>query len=192
MIREAGESWLCMDYQGQNGFLNVLVCLKWWRDALEDASPDWEDAVDDVTWVLRQMAECVFLPAFSLGSDTSEPGNRDNGSTEEPVAAPTNDAATPGTGGTNTNGNPPRTPVSIGGSQRRSGITVNEVRDIHMHNATAKSGIQNDEAARNRVIPSRTEITRKEGGARPGTEGLSQEELDEMENDSQADMEEDQ
>ncbi|KAJ7812453.1 hypothetical protein B0H14DRAFT_2605768 [Mycena olivaceomarginata] len=78
--------------------------------------------------------------------------------------------------GTNTNGNSPHTPVSIGGSQRRSGITVNE----------------NDEGAQDRVIPSRTKITRKEGSARPGTEGLSQEELDEMENDSQADMEEDQ
>ncbi|KAJ7827750.1 hypothetical protein B0H14DRAFT_2595068 [Mycena olivaceomarginata] len=136
---------------------------EWWIDI----NPSWhkrtvflnvlEDTIDDVTWVLRQMAE-------------------DNGSTEEPLTVPTNDAATPGTGGTNTNGNSPCAPVSIGGSQRRSGITVNK----------------NDEGAQNRVIPSRTEITHKEGGARPGTEGLSQEELDKMENNSQADMEEDQ
>ncbi|KAJ7315518.1 hypothetical protein DFH08DRAFT_630163, partial [Mycena albidolilacea] len=52
MIREDGKSWASLDFHGQNGFLNVMACLKWWRDALETPSPDWEEAVDDVTWVL--------------------------------------------------------------------------------------------------------------------------------------------
>ncbi|KAJ7788721.1 hypothetical protein B0H14DRAFT_2226447, partial [Mycena olivaceomarginata] len=52
MVRHDGSSWSCMDYKGQNGFLNVLMVLKWWRNALEVASPDWEEAVNDVTWVL--------------------------------------------------------------------------------------------------------------------------------------------
>ncbi|KAJ7348995.1 hypothetical protein DFH08DRAFT_998340 [Mycena albidolilacea] len=47
--------WVCMEYKGQNGFLNVLMLLKWWRDAMKDASPDWEEAMDDVTWVLQKM-----------------------------------------------------------------------------------------------------------------------------------------
>jgi hypothetical protein len=44
-----------MEYKGQDGFLNVLMLLKWWRDAMKDASPDWEEAMDDVTWVLQKM-----------------------------------------------------------------------------------------------------------------------------------------
>ncbi|KAJ7795040.1 hypothetical protein B0H14DRAFT_2392076 [Mycena olivaceomarginata] len=56
MMREKGPSdWVCMEYKGQNGFLNVLMLLKWWRDAMKDASPDWEEAVDDVTWVLQKL-----------------------------------------------------------------------------------------------------------------------------------------
>jgi hypothetical protein len=48
-------SWASMDYKGQNGFLNVLMVLKWWRDAIDIPSPDWEEAVAEVTWVLQQM-----------------------------------------------------------------------------------------------------------------------------------------
>ncbi|KAJ7358257.1 hypothetical protein DFH08DRAFT_615627, partial [Mycena albidolilacea] len=55
MKREGGSSWLSLDIRGQNGFLNLLMCLKWWRDAMEAPSPDWEEAVDDITWVLQQM-----------------------------------------------------------------------------------------------------------------------------------------
>jgi hypothetical protein len=47
--------WAFMDLPGPNGFLNVLVCLLWWRQRLEQESQEWRDAVDDVTWVLRQM-----------------------------------------------------------------------------------------------------------------------------------------
>ncbi|KAJ7350502.1 hypothetical protein DFH08DRAFT_668552, partial [Mycena albidolilacea] len=55
MLRHDESSWSCMDYKGQNGLLNVLMVLKWWRDALEVVSPDWEEAVNDVTWVLQKM-----------------------------------------------------------------------------------------------------------------------------------------
>ncbi|KAJ7200381.1 hypothetical protein GGX14DRAFT_307847, partial [Mycena pura] len=55
MKREANSSWGCLDLYSQNGFLNILMCLKWWRDAMEASSPDWEEAVNDVTWVLQQM-----------------------------------------------------------------------------------------------------------------------------------------
>ncbi|KAJ7787482.1 hypothetical protein B0H14DRAFT_2269848, partial [Mycena olivaceomarginata] len=52
MKREGASSWSSLDIHGQNGFLNLLMCLKWWHDAMEVQSPDWEEAVDDVTWVL--------------------------------------------------------------------------------------------------------------------------------------------
>ncbi|KAJ7834831.1 hypothetical protein B0H13DRAFT_1572667, partial [Mycena leptocephala] len=55
MKRIEAQSWSCMDYHGQNGFLNVLMCLKWWRDAMDTESTDWEAAVDDVTWVLEKI-----------------------------------------------------------------------------------------------------------------------------------------
>ncbi|KAJ7841069.1 hypothetical protein B0H14DRAFT_2587086 [Mycena olivaceomarginata] len=54
MSRETGE-WDCLDLYGPNGFLNVLIALKWWRDAMDEASPDWDEAIADITWVLREM-----------------------------------------------------------------------------------------------------------------------------------------
>ncbi|KAJ6450010.1 hypothetical protein C8R47DRAFT_941143, partial [Mycena vitilis] len=47
--------WEGMDLYGQNGFLNVLVTLKWWRDALETETSEWMEAVDDVTWVIEKL-----------------------------------------------------------------------------------------------------------------------------------------
>jgi hypothetical protein len=47
--------WDNMDLPGPNGFLNVLICLKWWRGKLEEESKEWLDAVEDVMWVLKQM-----------------------------------------------------------------------------------------------------------------------------------------
>ncbi|KAJ7504122.1 hypothetical protein B0H11DRAFT_2221569 [Mycena galericulata] len=55
MLRNREGPWECMDYNGQNGFLNVLMSLKWWRDSMPEASKDWEDAVEDVTWALSEM-----------------------------------------------------------------------------------------------------------------------------------------
>ncbi|KAJ7116745.1 hypothetical protein C8R46DRAFT_930984 [Mycena filopes] len=54
LTRQTG-GWASMDYRGQNGFLNVMMSLKWWRDALKEVSPDWEEAVGDVSWVLSEM-----------------------------------------------------------------------------------------------------------------------------------------
>ncbi|KAJ7823923.1 hypothetical protein B0H13DRAFT_1591667 [Mycena leptocephala] len=51
--------WAFMDVPGPNGFLNVLVCLLWWRQKLEEESQGWRDAVEDVMWVLRKMNEYV-------------------------------------------------------------------------------------------------------------------------------------
>ncbi|KAJ6501541.1 hypothetical protein C8R47DRAFT_969989, partial [Mycena vitilis] len=60
LLREAVTDWEGMDLDGQNGFLNVVISLKWWRDALNAASGEWTEAVADVTWVLRQMHGYVF------------------------------------------------------------------------------------------------------------------------------------
>ncbi|KAJ7678295.1 hypothetical protein DFH06DRAFT_954970, partial [Mycena polygramma] len=47
--------WASMDMPGPNGFLNVLICLNWWRERLSEESGDWKDAVEDVVWVLKKM-----------------------------------------------------------------------------------------------------------------------------------------
>ncbi|KAJ7485483.1 hypothetical protein FB451DRAFT_1027618, partial [Mycena latifolia] len=47
--------WAVMEYYSQNGFLNVLMALKWWRDALPAESKGWDAAVTDVMWVLGRM-----------------------------------------------------------------------------------------------------------------------------------------
>ncbi|KAJ7800232.1 hypothetical protein B0H14DRAFT_2304155, partial [Mycena olivaceomarginata] len=54
-LSREGDSWERMDLYGINAFLNVLMALKWWRDAMREASPDWEEAVAEVTWVLQEM-----------------------------------------------------------------------------------------------------------------------------------------
>ncbi|KAJ7118002.1 hypothetical protein C8R43DRAFT_839189, partial [Mycena crocata] len=55
LVREGTGSWDCMRFPGQNGFLNVVIALKWWREALEEESVEWRDAVLDVTWVIERM-----------------------------------------------------------------------------------------------------------------------------------------
>ncbi|KAJ7767597.1 hypothetical protein B0H14DRAFT_2402747 [Mycena olivaceomarginata] len=54
MPRTDGD-WVLLDLPGPNGFLNVLVCLKWWRERLEQESPVWREGVEDVLWVLERM-----------------------------------------------------------------------------------------------------------------------------------------
>ncbi|KAJ7016638.1 hypothetical protein C8F04DRAFT_885197, partial [Mycena alexandri] len=47
-----GEEWGAVDYSGPNGILNVLICLRWWRDAMgpNDDQDYWVEAVEDVIW----------------------------------------------------------------------------------------------------------------------------------------------
>jgi hypothetical protein len=45
--------WTLLDLPGPNRFLNVLICLKWWRERLEGETKKWRDAVEDVKWVLE-------------------------------------------------------------------------------------------------------------------------------------------
>ncbi|KAJ7488209.1 hypothetical protein FB451DRAFT_1025494 [Mycena latifolia] len=53
--KEGDGPWDALRCPGQNGFLNVLVCLKWWRVGLDAESKDWKDAIADVKWVIEGM-----------------------------------------------------------------------------------------------------------------------------------------
>ncbi|KAJ7318376.1 hypothetical protein DFH08DRAFT_655029, partial [Mycena albidolilacea] len=55
MPRTEAGPWTSMDYPGPNGFLNVLMCLMWWRERVENAPGAWKEAVEDVMWVLKRM-----------------------------------------------------------------------------------------------------------------------------------------
>lgn len=61
LTRDSGGPWDGMNYHGQNGFLNVLISLKWWRDCMPAASEKWEEGVEDVIWVLGEMERYVFF-----------------------------------------------------------------------------------------------------------------------------------
>ncbi|KAJ7714047.1 hypothetical protein DFH07DRAFT_763156 [Mycena maculata] len=64
LVREGTGRWEALRHPGQNGFLNVLVCLKWWHEKLEtDAERDeWDRAVDDVLWALEGILGYVGIP----------------------------------------------------------------------------------------------------------------------------------
>lgn len=55
------DNFLLLDKHGQNGWLGLIVCTKWWRlglDSLDDTSrqeleADWFRAVDDMTNMLK-------------------------------------------------------------------------------------------------------------------------------------------
>ncbi|KAJ7886939.1 hypothetical protein B0H13DRAFT_1627717, partial [Mycena leptocephala] len=59
MGRFTDGAWDTLDVPGRNGFLNILMCLKWWGDMLgpEEAekSKEWMEAVTDVTWALDRL-----------------------------------------------------------------------------------------------------------------------------------------
>ncbi|KAJ6460702.1 hypothetical protein C8R47DRAFT_932322, partial [Mycena vitilis] len=54
MKKGEGE-WGSTVQTGPNGMLNVLICLRWWRDKVDDSElPKWEEALEDVEWVLER------------------------------------------------------------------------------------------------------------------------------------------
>ena len=55
LLKEVKGDWDVLRCPGQNGFLNVIICLKWWRLKMDNASDGWQRAVSDVKWVLGGM-----------------------------------------------------------------------------------------------------------------------------------------
>ncbi|KAJ7608079.1 hypothetical protein DFH06DRAFT_943675, partial [Mycena polygramma] len=55
-LKQEGEgNWESAAQTGPNGMLNVLVCLRWWRDVLRNDLGDWEEALVDVEWLLKEV-----------------------------------------------------------------------------------------------------------------------------------------
>ncbi|KAJ7725578.1 hypothetical protein B0H16DRAFT_1736105 [Mycena metata] len=73
MLKEGGGEegeWDALDVRGVNGLLSVLMCLKWWRNAVEEEEKDWVMAVADVTWVLEQLT-AGSSGALAMGGDVN-------------------------------------------------------------------------------------------------------------------------
>ncbi|KAJ7053257.1 hypothetical protein C8F01DRAFT_943388, partial [Mycena amicta] len=55
LLKQAGD-YRSLEVPGPNGFLNILICLKWWADASPGrAGAKWDAAVDEIAWTLHQM-----------------------------------------------------------------------------------------------------------------------------------------
>lgn len=48
-------SWASLHKPGQNRFLSVLQFLSWWQGLLDAGAEDWDSAVEDVVWVLKEV-----------------------------------------------------------------------------------------------------------------------------------------
>jgi hypothetical protein len=55
-LRKSREGeWGSTVQTGPNGMLNVLICLRWWRDVIDETELGaWEEALKDVSWVMEQ------------------------------------------------------------------------------------------------------------------------------------------
>ncbi|KAF8176811.1 hypothetical protein K438DRAFT_1487426, partial [Mycena galopus ATCC 62051] len=51
LLQMENGSWDVLRCPGQNGFLNIVVCLKWWFLSMDTPSDSWAGAVADVKWV---------------------------------------------------------------------------------------------------------------------------------------------
>ncbi|KAF7342708.1 hypothetical protein MSAN_02028700 [Mycena sanguinolenta] len=167
MKKEGEMTWSCLDIQGQNGFLNVLMCLKWWRDAMDVPSPDWEEARADVTWVLEQMSENV--SSVAAASSPAAPVNVDMA----PGAHNSAEGATTSV-------------VGMGALHDK----VNGIRHSPTAPARPKPRPLRTNFKPNRESPREPESTNAGAEVLAGTEGLSQEELDEINGDPYANMDE--
>ncbi|KAJ7026241.1 hypothetical protein C8F04DRAFT_1190785 [Mycena alexandri] len=95
LVQEGEGSWDVLRCPGQNGFLNVIVCLKWWRcemenrsESMEKTSELWQRAVADVRWVLTQMV-----------NENSEEGGEQTGATPTPPPSTPSPLSPPNNGG---------------------------------------------------------------------------------------------
>lgn len=60
LLKEGGGMLDGVAPPGPNGIVGAVTALWWWRAVTPDSSiaiNDWEEAVGDVSWVLKQLAE---------------------------------------------------------------------------------------------------------------------------------------
>ncbi|KAF8131365.1 hypothetical protein K438DRAFT_1424538, partial [Mycena galopus ATCC 62051] len=50
LVQLGDGDWDVLRCPGQNGFLNILMCLRWWFLAMQTPSEAWKRAIGDVKW----------------------------------------------------------------------------------------------------------------------------------------------
>lgn len=71
-VPDVGEEWVGLRQGGRGGFFVIVMAFSWLVEATDDGGIDVGllKVLDDITWVLRCMAETVEMPALpdqSLG-----------------------------------------------------------------------------------------------------------------------------
>ncbi|KAF7367915.1 hypothetical protein MSAN_00856400 [Mycena sanguinolenta] len=95
LIQEGDGEWdVLKSAPGVNGFLNIMMCLKWWYGVMETPSDSWKEAVADVKWALGRMVGAESEAQTALHATAGAP----NG--PGPAAAVAPDGPDPAAAGT--------------------------------------------------------------------------------------------
>lgn len=64
-----GEDWGGLRRGGPNGFFIIVLAFAWWVEATDGKVGDagLDDALDDITWVARCMADMPAMPGQLIG-----------------------------------------------------------------------------------------------------------------------------
>lgn len=69
-----GEEWKGLRQGGPNGFFVVILAFSWWVKAMDGKVDDMglHDALDDLTWVVKCMADVPATPDQSIGGKRAQ------------------------------------------------------------------------------------------------------------------------
>ncbi|KAJ7071709.1 hypothetical protein B0H15DRAFT_957613 [Mycena belliarum] len=107
MICAEGKNWeVLRGVTGINGLLSVLMCLKWWRETLDNGEgvEVWAAAVEDVTWVLQQLLSGDRADKMSGGGDTTSARGGGGGSARGGAGVAAEGGLEPAAGGATPSG----------------------------------------------------------------------------------------
>lgn len=62
--RDSNAKWGKLTARGQNGMFIIVMSTTWWAASLKPTDPrdTFDEAVDDLKWVIEQMIESLLLP----------------------------------------------------------------------------------------------------------------------------------
>lgn len=69
-VPDVGEDWGGLRRGGPNGFFIIVLAFAWWVEAADGKADDagLDDALDDITWVARCMADMPTVPNQLIGA----------------------------------------------------------------------------------------------------------------------------
>lgn len=71
---DMGEEWEGLRRGGPNGFFIIVLAFAWWVEAMDGKVDDagLDDALDDITWVVRCMADMPTVPSQLIGGKRAQ------------------------------------------------------------------------------------------------------------------------